>query len=449
MGASAQLSATELTVEPGHSTTATLTVRNNGSVVDRFSFESVGSASRWISFSPDTLSLFPQASGTVNITLAPPRDPTVAAGSTPFGVRVISSEDPEEGVVEEGSIEIGAYSDVAAELLPRVTRGRRWARAQLVIDNRSNCPYRADLEGRDPSTALTIALNPVTAMVPPGAASFVKVRIRPKQTFWRGPSTNKPYGVVLKTQPLTGASGDAAPPAAAPPASGGSVAVATAQLPAVGPHKREIVADGSMLQESLIASWVFKALAALVALAVLFTILWFALFKPQIKSTALNAVRSQQQSQGNSGNTGSNSGNNSGAGSQNGGTGGSSSNVTTAVPPSGGNSSSSGASSSASVNGTGTANGNGTTTIFTVPSGRTLEITDILVENSAGNSGVISLERGGTVLMQWALANFRDLDYHWIVPTVFGSGSKVQMVVSGCPNACTPGIYYAGNLVKS
>jgi hypothetical protein len=51
--------------------------------------------------------------------------------------------------------------------------------------------------------------------------------------------------------------------------------------------------------------------------------------------------------------------------------------------------------------------------------------------------------------MEWALANFRDLDYHWIAPTLFGSGSTMQMVVSGCPNACTPGIYYAGNLVRS
>ena len=101
------------------------------------------------------------------------------------------------------------------------------------------------------------------------------------------------------------------------------------------------------------------------------------------------------------------------------------------------------------VNGTSQASGNGTRTVFVVPSGHVLQVTDLLVENANGDTGTISVARDGTVLMQWAMANFRDLDYHWIAPTVFGSGSHLQMVVSGCSNACTPGIYYAGNLVKT
>lgn len=51
--------------------------------------------------------------------------------------------------------------------------------------------------------------------------------------------------------------------------------------------------------------------------------------------------------------------------------------------------------------------------------------------------------------MEWALANFRDLDYHWIAPTILGPGPKLQIRISGCPNACTRGIYYAGTLVKT
>lgn len=46
------------------------------------------------------------------------------------------------------------------------------------------------------------------------------------------------------------------------------------------------------------------------------------------------------------------------------------------------------------------------------------------------------------------MANFRDLDYHWITPTVFGPKSQMQLIVSGCTGACTPGIYYAGHLVS-
>ncbi len=61
----------------------------------------------------------------------------------------------------------------------------------------------------------------------------------------------------------------------------------------------------------------------------------------------------------------------------------------------------------------------------------------------------MALAKDNVVLMQWSLANFRDLDYHWITPTVFGPGTQMQLVVSGCASVCTPGIYYAGNLVST
>ena len=99
------------------------------------------------------------------------------------------------------------------------------------------------------------------------------------------------------------------------------------------------------------------------------------------------------------------------------------------------------------MNGGAQAVGNGTKVVFIVPNGRSLQVTDILVENSAGDTGNLSLARSGVPVMQWSMANFRDLDYHWITPTVFGPGTQMQLVVSGCSGACTPGIYYAGHLV--
>ena len=92
--------------------------------------------------------------------------------------------------------------------------------------------------------------------------------------------------------------------------------------------------------------------------------------------------------------------------------------------------------------------GNGTFPIVTVPSREYLEITDLLVQNSAGGDGILTLASGGKPLMQWSMDDFRDLDYHWITPTVFAPQSKVELVLSGCTSACTPGIYYAGHFVS-
>jgi hypothetical protein len=95
------------------------------------------------------------------------------------------------------------------------------------------------------------------------------------------------------------------------------------------------------------------------------------------------------------------------------------------------------------------ATGNGTRLVYTVPKGDSLQVTDLLVENSAGNTGTMSVARSGAVVMQWAMANFRDLDYHWITPVLFSSGSQMQLIVSGCNSPCSPGIYYAGNLLRN
>jgi len=455
MGAIAQLSESTVDVEPGRSTTITLTVRNNGTVVDRYTFEALGAAAASVSFAPTTLSLFPGASGTVSVVVAPPRDSTVPAGPAPLGVRVVSAEDPAGSIVEEATINIGSFSDITAELVPRITRGRRSARTQLAVDNRSNCSYRAVLSGSDPKSHLAVLFSPGVIDVAPGQAGFAKVLVRPASHFWRGVEKTHTFRVILTAQPTGPVAGAVAP---APSAAGGTGAAAgspptppagtpavTATLPAVAPspHKEEIVADGSMLQEPMLPRWLLAAVAALIALAVILAILWFTLLKPQIRSTAQQEVNKQLAANGITSSSPSSGTGSSGTGSTSG-SGGSSTAVTT--PPSGTGSGSSSASSGLTVNGSLQAVGNGTRE-YTVPSGKTLEITDILVENSAGDTGNLTLARSGTPLMAWAMANFRDIDYHWITPTVFGPGSQLQLVVSGCTGACTPGLYYAGHLV--
>jgi hypothetical protein len=476
MGALAQLSQSTVDVDPGRSATIGMTVRNNGTVVDRYTFEALGAAAAWVTFAPNTLSLFPEASATVNIILSPPRDPLVTAGPTPLGVRVVSAEDEAGSVVEEGTVNVGAFSDITVELVPRVARGRLVGRAQLAVDNRSNCRYRAEIVGSDSQMQLAFAFRPPMVDVAPGEAVFSKVAIRPAQRFWRGPEKTRPFRLVLRqdltstlarvgtldTTPSTkatggageggGAAGVPTPPEGTPAVSPTPVGgPADASVGAPSPHRDEIFADGSMLQQPMLPRWLLAVAAAVVALALILALLWFVLFKPQIRSTAQNQVNKQLTANGItpvSTSGGNKSGNGSGSGGSSpggGGSGGGSSTASTTPP---GGTSSNVPGSGATINGVAQASGNGTRVIFTVPAGRSLQITDILVENSAGDTGNLALARSGIPVMQWSMANFRDLDYHWITPTVFGARTQMQLIVSGCTGACTPGIYYAGHLVS-
>ncbi len=496
MGSVAKLSQPAVQVEPGRSVTFGLTVRNTGTVVDRFSFEALGPLAPWVTFAPATVSLFPQASGIVNVSLAPPRDPAMTAGAVPLGIRVSSAEDPGATVVEETTVYVAPFSDVTMELVPRIARGRVTGRTQLAVDNRSNCTYRGELAGTDPQDQVGFAFRPPIVDVAPGAAVFVKVGLRPRRRFWKGHDKTIPFRLTLTNEPVAipvgGQAGLAHSDTAGLPEQGqtpvgpagrATTATATATATAVptgpaqattgsalaaptppSPHPEEIFADGSLLQGPILPRWLLTLVAALVGLAVLLLILWFALFRPQIRSTAQNEVNKQLSANGitatspagnskGAGKTGaSGAGKQSGASQKATGPNGSNQSGGTSSSGTGG----SGGGGNTTLIGTGgtinkvrQASGNGTYVVFAVPQGRTLQVTDLLVENSTGEAGDLTLALNGTPVMQWAMANFRDLDYHWITPTVFGPGSQVQMIVSGCSGTCTPAIYAAGHLVSS
>lgn len=452
MGAIARLTATTAEVEPGGSATVELSVRNTGTVVDQFTFEVLGAAATWTTVEPAAISLFPQAEATVQVEFAPPRAPATAAGPVPFAIRVVSHEDPAGSVVEEGTVTLAPFSGVTVELTPRATRVRSRGRLRLLVDNRSNVAYRAELAGTDANEIFYYIFQPPFVDVAPGTVTFTKLTVRPKARYWRGPATTTPFQALLRQPQAPVTEGEEPPP---PP----------------GPHPSEIAADGAVLREPLLPGWLPKAIAALLALILLLGLVWFKFLKPQITAAAQNSVAKaikpiekqigtiQQRlpPAGSSVTT---------TPALGGGT------TTTTIAPS--TTTSTVAKTTKSkphattttvphrpkpkpkppvvvtpINYSLTSRGNNTTAVFTVPSRHTLEVTDILLENSAGVSGNIYLERSGQVLMSWAMANFRDLDYHWITPIYFNSRSQLQLVVHDCTGTCTPSLYFAGTVTSS
>jgi outer membrane murein-binding lipoprotein Lpp len=80
-------------------------------------------------------------------------------------------------------------------------------------------------------------------------------------------------------------------------------------------------------------------------------------------------------------------------------------------------------------------------------SGKPLDVTDIQLQNPAGDSGVIEIRRNGTVWLRFGLDNFRDYDDHFVVPVRFAKGESVVFAVS-CKNPagkrCSPALTFSG-----
>ncbi|MGH9283021.1 MAG: hypothetical protein ACRD0S_08790, partial [Acidimicrobiales bacterium] len=255
MGATASLSSSALQVEPGGTVVVEVRLRNTGTVVDQFSFEVLGVAAGWAAAVPPTLSLFPGAEGVTQVRFTVPRSAEARSGAIPFAVRISSKEDPGGGVVEEGTLEVGGFVDVSAELLPRTSHGGRVGRHELALDNRGNTRVNAVLTAIDPGDLLRFSFEPPALVAEPDTATFSRVMVRPVKTFWRGTPKTLPFQVSVE------------PDGAAP-----------------------ITVDGSYLQEPRLPKWFWKLVLALLALLILLIILWFTLLKPTVESAAKEAV---------------------------------------------------------------------------------------------------------------------------------------------------------------
>ena len=77
---------------------------------------------------------------------------------------------------------------------------------------------------------------------------------------------------------------------------------------------------------------------------------------------------------------------------------------------------------------------------------QTLSVTDLILQNPEGDSGTLTIAVNGKTALVSRLDNFRDLDYHFISPIVALPGQQIELVSSGCTDACTPGMYYSGYL---
>lgn len=434
MGATASLSASSVSVAPGASATVEVLVRNNGAVVDELSLRVLGEAGEWAVVEPASLSLFPQTEGTARVTFSPPRASSTRAGELAFGVMVSSREDPEGTVVEEGTVEIGAFTDTTAELIPRAGTARRAAHYRLAIDNRGNVPLSCQLAGLDPGGNLNFLLRPSGVDVLAGTTVFTRVTATASHWMWRGQPRTLPFAVVVSS------TDESAPP---------------------------IRCEGVMLHEALLPGWTLKALALLAALVLAAVAIWYGLLRPNIRSQARAVARQQSAKavdQAHKALVASNQAAQA-AGS--------------ASKAAGNASKSAGVAAQAATKATGkpfvptpttTLAGSPATTstggrvvlvaspgqsatgiLAGIPAKKAFELTDVVFENPDGDSGTVSLMRGGSVVLFENLANFRDIDYHFVSPITFPAGTPVTFSTT-CANPaaakvpCQPAVYLGGYL---
>jgi hypothetical protein len=253
VGALVNLQADEaLAVEPGRNATTELTLVNTGTIVEQFTILLLGDVAPWTQSDPPVVSLFPGAQQVVTLRFAPPRAFDVPSGPVPFGVKVIPSNEPEESVTEEGLITVGSFTDVGAELVPRVATARLAGHQKLAVDSRGNVPLAVVVSAIDASDALKFQFRPQKLTTAPGEARHIRVRIKPRRLFWKGHPQQKPYQVQVAPE-----------------------------------GERPLVLEGALTQKAVLPKWFLPLLGILAALL----LLWFLVLRPIVHNDAVNASK--------------------------------------------------------------------------------------------------------------------------------------------------------------
>lgn len=435
MGATASLTSAQLAVDPGSSAGCVILIRNNGHIVDQFAVDVLGDASRWASVEPAVVNLLPGDQAEVSVRFAPPRSSDATAGPTPFGVRVRSREDPAGSVVEEGVVDIGAFSQVTVELVPRRSRGSRRGRHEIAIDNTGNQPTTVELLAVDPDEALRFRIEQAVLTVQPGTAAFVRLQAVPRDRFLRGAERVHPFQVLVND-------------GSGPP----------------------MTADGTMAQRQVLPKWLVPALIALLALAIAATVLWFTVLKPAVRSVAREAAQdetAQQAAQASQASEAAKAAQAQAAQAEqkadaaNQALGIDAQGNPTGPPSIPGSPPAAPASSPVDFRIAANAAPAGGGTSFAefavnpaLPADKTLVISDLVLQNPRGDSGILRIVRVTTTgqritLLEVGLNNFRDLDYHYVQPLRFAPGEKVLLTVN-CQNPadrCQPAASFSGTLV--
>lgn len=461
MGAEASLTPAAQPVIPGEEAEVELVVTNTGGVVDSFTVEVLGDPAAWAVVEPSGLSLFPGQSETAKLRFRPPVDPGLTPGPRPYAVRIVSNEDPQRPRVEEGVLAIAGVPVLSADLSPRTgrARGKRAGKYQIALDNRGNAPVLVDLTGYDAQDLVDVTVAPPRIEVGPGAAAFVTARARARRRFWRGPSVLHRFTVAARpvqsqsSQPSQASSPEPASsqPSAAQPRSYGpqpAKAAPGANTPAP--------LDASLLQEAAIPAWVGKAAALVLLAAIALAALWFTVLKPVVRDAATGAANQALTAAGIP--TGGSGGGNAGGGGGGGGG--------AATPSSAGGAGSSPSSGSS-------ASSSPSASTPTVPAGPTLPapiafavdlkangaltagshqaytVTDLVLQNPNGDTGSLTITRGGNTLISTRMENFRDYDLHFVTAITVGAGQSLNISVTcdkpgGGATSCSPAVLVSG-----
>jgi hypothetical protein len=175
----------ELILRPGASASLALAIENVGDHTESYTIIPAGLTASWTTVTRPNVTLFGGSRDVIEVVVRPPAIHSTTAGPTALAVRIIPQGSPDDAVVAETIITVGAFDDRRVSVLQPLQRGRRRATFEFMVENHGNNLASCRLHLIDASNRVDGSFDPPAVGVAPGSSSLVRLKARARHGFFR------------------------------------------------------------------------------------------------------------------------------------------------------------------------------------------------------------------------------------------------------------------------
>jgi serine/threonine protein kinase len=184
-----------LAVEAGGAATASLTLTNQGQVVDHLTVAVDGVPVSWLPATLPAARLMPGEQKTLTLTIAPPRSVESRAGDYPLTIRVASQSASGQAAEIAATLSIAPYRQYQSQLKPEQLQSG--ASGQVVVQNQGNSDETYAITWSDRADELIFEPAQAQLTVPSGQANSAIYTAGPRKRRWIGGRRQHPFSVQV------------------------------------------------------------------------------------------------------------------------------------------------------------------------------------------------------------------------------------------------------------
>lgn len=265
-----------LDLTPGVPQPVILTVTNTESIIAGFAIRILGADPGWVDLPTEHLSLFPDETRVVPITVDPPR--AMPAGNRRLAVQVRELTEPYASIISEIDLAVPEAPMTQLRVDPMVVTAGKRASFSILVENTGNTELTGWLVGEDEESQVRFDFEPPRVELLPGQHAVIDMQAAAKRPFFGTPVVRS-LSLFLEPNP------PAAPGSPAPVADSTGFADNTGAA-AEDEEVKVPLAGATFIQKSVMARGALSLLGLLFAATVFALVITLALSRLVAQSTA-------------------------------------------------------------------------------------------------------------------------------------------------------------------